>query len=907
MRSDWLLATAFLALTSGPVAALEDPPTTDCDRLAAEPGMVAGVPGFALDAIEAGPAMTACEQAVRDHPGVLRFVHQYARALQRGGNADAAARLYEWAAGDGLAAAQYALGRMLQAGDGVPADPAAAARWLEAAAAQGHAEAAGALAIPAPLPSAALPASGATDTEAHALADSLEGIAEVLDSLRRDAPRDRFDPLAVLQPAGVSIEALTAWVEREIALVPYRGSLRGARGTLMDRYANSLDRALLLAELLTHVGYDARLARATLEPAVAEALLDGFAPPPGDEQPVMDRGVLAASLAAAAGVYADDIQAEIEESTRAQSAREAAVRDRSAALTQDLLRAAGDLPRQEGDTRAGAIAALQDHWWVQVRDGETWIDVDPSRAVVGALTTGETLLPADLPGSLRHNVNLRVIVEFWEDGQLREETLLSQGLAPADVIDRPLVIRHLPLSAPPPRDVLEAATGDPVAAALDAAADAWVWQPVLRIGDEAVIDQLFTMRGEVLLVGPEALQSLGIDSGLFGDFAIQIGSVFDDGPAPEPATAPDEATAPVRVTAEWLEITIEVPGEPAVTHRRTVFDLLSPSARSAEPVPAPTIGPAERLQRALGLIREVDILVTGAAPAESYLRQVLARDGADLMRTVAPLLRSEAHWADTVLGDMPRVPLPLYRYAMLRFGDGSAGRSAQPYLDRPNVALAWSGAAGTEAADLRATLLFDIVANEVAIPVGSDAFAARLAQGVRETVVEDEIAGPGATGNTAALYEADRLAGRAWVPLDPADPAALDRLGLPDDARAAIARDLASGALVIAPPSPVATADGPQVAWWRVDQRTGTTLGMNPAGGAALTEEAYITIMQGIQVGGCFVILGQAIAGGLGGLAAGAAICMAGGITGGVAGGVGSGVFSSGTALIGGVIAFLTT
>ncbi|MGF1626742.1 MAG: hypothetical protein ACFCVH_17815 [Alphaproteobacteria bacterium] len=866
---------AVLLLSTDSPAFASDPPPTDCDRLAAEPGMVAGVPGVTLEAIEPGRAMAACEQAVRDHPGVPRFVHQYARALQRSGNADAAATLYEWAAGDGLAASQYALGRMLQAGDGVPADPAAAARWLEAAAAQGHAAAADALA--SPTPPAAPPAGSASETEAYALADSVEGIAAVLDAIWRDAPRTRFDPLAVLQPAGVSIEALTAWVEREVALVPYRGSLRGARGTLMDRYGNSLDRSLLLAELLVQAGYDARLARGTLDQATAVALLDAFAPPPGDEPPAGDRNVLASRVAAAAGPYADAWTAELSRADQAEQTLEAEVRQRSAALSQDLLSVLADLPRQPGE---GEALAMADHWWVQVRDGDDWVDADPSAAIVGSPMAQEAMAPADLPDELRHRVELRLVVEFWEDGLLRQETLLTHDLVPAALIDRPVMLRHVPLSGPRAQALMDREGEDVVAATLDAAAAAWVWQPVLVVGDEAAVDHLFTTGGEVLPSGPESLRELGVDDSLFGDLAGQIGSVFDDVPAPLPPTAPDEATAPVRVTAEWLEFEIHVPGEAPTVHRRTVFDLLGPEARSTVPVPAPTVGAAEQLQRALGLLREVDILVTGAAPAESFVQATMARDGADLMRILAPLLRLEDADPLAPAENVPRIQLPLYRHALLRQDNSEPGR--RPYLDRPNVALTWTGFAGTGPADLRATRLFDIVANGVSAPTPEDPFSARLAQGVRDTVAEDALAGPGPTGNTAALYEADRAAGRDWVRLSPGGTDALVALDLPAEAKSAIAEELAGGALVLVPPSPVATAAGPQVAWWRVDPVTGATLGMSPAGGAAMTERAML-LAQGVEVGGCFVLLGMAISGGYGGVAVGAALCIAGGVTAGVA------------------------
>lgn len=865
MRMGLLLAGAcFLALAPASPLLAQDAPVTDCDRLAAEPGTVSGIPGVALDQIDPAAALPACEQAVREHPGVARLILAYARALERSGDPAAAAQLYTWAAADGLPTAQAALERLEADG----ADPQ--------------------LGLSAP-----------TDPATLALADSLDGIAEVLEAVERDGPRERFDPLAALQPTGVAVDAITGWVGREVALVPYRGTLRGARGTLMDRYGNSLDRALLLAQLLADAGYPVRLARATLDPGTAQALA-AVEPPPADAAQSADDAALAASLAAAAaGDYADAFAAGLAEADAVIDRQQAAIEDRSARLAGQLLADLGGPAPQGGDE--ARLAALADHWWVQVQDGDAWIDADPSAAIVGTLVPEATLAPADLPPDLRHSVTLRVVVEFWEEGRLREETLLSHAMAPADVIDRTILLRHVPVSVTSALQLMADAGDDPVPAVLEAASDAWVWQPELAIGDETVVDRLFTTGGDVLSAGDDSLRSLGIDAGLFAGMQ-QLGSILDDEPAPQPAGPPDEANAAVRVSAEWLEIEIAVPGEAPVTQRRAVFDLIGPAARTLPEAAPPTLGPQERLQRALGLMREVDILIAGAAPAASYLGQVLARDGARLLRTVAVLLRSPDGWEEAALQPVPRIPLPLYRQAQLRFGTAPD----RPWLDRPNVALAWSGWSGTGPADLVPTLLYDIVANDVGV-AAEDGFAARLAQGVRDTVVEDELAGPDGGHGTADLYEADSAAGRSWVRLDPAEPAAVDSLGLPADARASIAADLATGMVVLVPPAAVDGPAGMQMAWWRVDPRTGTTLGMTLAGGAAITEESFIFAQLGAQVSGCFIFLAHGISKGLGGLAAGSAVCFAGGVTGAVAGGVGGAALGAATALAGGVIAALTT
>ena len=103
-------------------------------------------------------------------------------------------------------------------------------------------------------------------------------------------PRDSFDVNAVVQQVGQDPAALFQWVRDYTCWVPYRGVLRDARGVLMDRLGNSLDRACLLASLLKAAGRTARLAHADLDERLADSLMakvrrEPLAPPRPATQP----------------------------------------------------------------------------------------------------------------------------------------------------------------------------------------------------------------------------------------------------------------------------------------------------------------------------------------------------------------------------------------------------------------------------------------------------------------------------------------------------------------------------------------------------------------------------------------------------------------------------------------------
>src|SRR5690348_5498354 len=82
--------------------------------------------------------------------------------------------------------------------------------------------------------------------------------------IKRSRRSDTFDLDAIVKLTDGDPARIFAWVRDKTFWVPYRGELRGAAGVLMDRLGNSLDRALLLAELLRRAGQDVRLAHAQL-------------------------------------------------------------------------------------------------------------------------------------------------------------------------------------------------------------------------------------------------------------------------------------------------------------------------------------------------------------------------------------------------------------------------------------------------------------------------------------------------------------------------------------------------------------------------------------------------------------------------------------------------------------------
>ena len=660
-------------------------------------------------------------------------------------------------------------------------------------------------------------AQAASDPER--LAAGYEATAEALEKIAQVAPAADFNPAELATTIEGDPAAVTAWVTAHIAHGVYRGTLKGAQGTLEDRRGNALDRALLLAALLQAKGLEVRLARATLSADTAAKLAAAIAsethvaaPPvdPALTDPIIEALVADPRVNGAAwrdGAAARDAAAD---------AADAA----SAVLKDKALNALSALVTPSLAVAEDATALLADHWWVQTNWGGGWADYDPDAAVIGAQTPAKTLAIDAVPESEQHRVTIRVAAETAApDGALTATPVLEHTMTTAEVNGRVLLLSTQPLDA-----TELGKTSAESAAALAEMTSGSAWLPAL-VTDDAVSQTIIRADGsrlEATLANIERLKGTGAG----GVFDRSSGGLDDiPGNAEEAdGTAPADAPAGGAFTAAWLEFEIAAPGETARVERRPIFDAIGPEARAAGRFTGVLTDAALR-DRALALRDVYSVVIQGGAiaPARATLR---------LSASIAMARRATVAW--------------------LRAGSPEEGPEFAAEFRPPNTELtAWSLSrgeaavlAGTNIALIRDSFrtdgeavttreVFDIVAN----PVGG-APAERLSAGVADTVQEHVLMGaPAGSVNTAARFAADLDSGRNWSLVAPGDQAALDALGLAPEVAALLQRDFARGAIIVAPAG-MTLADA---SWWRIDPRTGETLGMTAAGGASFVEWATLS------------------------------------------------------------------
>jgi hypothetical protein len=191
-------------------------------------------------------------------------------------------------------------------------------------------------------------------------------------------------------------DKILEFVRKEIAWIPYSGVLRGAYGALQSRSGNSVDRSLLLAELLRASGRTVRFARGKLDEAECKKRVAALVP--------LHNGL------ERAGLRSPFPELKIEPDI---------------ARLKSLLKNA-DLSAI--DETARAVADASDHWWVQMQDGDTWIELDPSGTPPAAVKTF-----SDIPEEFHQRVNFQIFVET-KHGEKLEESEILQVWAPADFL-----------------------------------------------------------------------------------------------------------------------------------------------------------------------------------------------------------------------------------------------------------------------------------------------------------------------------------------------------------------------------------------------------------------------------------------------------------------------------------------
>lgn len=656
-----------------------------------------------------------------------------------------------------------------------------------------------------------------------AAAGEADRIAGVMDQLRREhrvlrmafnaQQRPLVDAAGVVERVGDEPAALQRFVHERTYYLPYRGSLRGARGVLIAGGGSHCDRAVLLAACLRAAGYAVELRRGTLSDAQVDELLpDALArgsaglaelPAPGLDDPELE-----ARIAAALGIpVATYRQRRAALDLRSQEAREEVVL-RSLQQQRRLADLLGErLTAGDDDHRA----TFAEHWWVAFRDAESddapWRTLDPladpadPAPLLGAGSAVHAEGDALVPREQRHRLRLRAVAEVHRDDGRREHVLLEHELDPRSLQLASLQLLCAPLGWNVPEELRD--DPDAVRAHL---LEQGEWMPTLRIGDDETVHQKAIRADGTVNADPA---ENAVEAKLGG--AAQALAGMGGGGAPEG-----------HFTALWWEWTWLGPGADERPRRRMSMDLVGPAARADG-----WSGPLEsdaRMRRALQLATVSQVLVQTGRTTPPVVRRLAMvhrlRNESAMLGSLDALRRANYGALGERLAQLSVQPTQLHNWHLLRTAWNR--HRERVFVDRPQVIglhIVQRGASD----GLGIRIATDVVYNGVGVLPGDGPSAARvrLEQGVRDTALETVVLRTigHSLGRNPSQMMADGDAD--WTVVDDAGT-----LSAGADWQRRIAADQAAGALVVAPDTTLA---GGRFGWWRV-QRDGTCLGMGVNG-----------------------------------------------------------------------------
>lgn len=650
----------------------------------------------------------------------------------------------------------------------------------------------------------------------------LNTLVDVVVAEAKDLPRAEFDSAALAAKLGKDPRAHFEWVRDHTWWAPYRGLLRGSKGVMLDRVGSSLDRAVLLGDLLRRAGYTVRLVHAELPEDVAREAFSKVRPIPDKRRaavatprPNAERQRLAETLLPGFARAAQELAVE---SKRRREIGNALVSSQSAMLYGAVK---GAVSKEGSAAGQSDLAALRDHWWVELDDHGNWIAMDvltsdakPGNAFISASQRSDWNAASDLPSipeSDWHTVQIRIVVERYLAGATSEATVFETTLRPAEVFDKPVALFHFPKPWPD-------APIDPVTnsgALKSAALGVRVWTPILRIGDRYMAQAGFTESANIKAHPFDPTADLG-GGGLFGGLDSALGG----GEEYEPYAS-----------AEWIDYEIRAPGQAERRIRRQLFDLLGPGRRLAKDANFNGSAENRRLERSEVLLSQIRILlqpcefpdefvahltVNGLVEQQAAIKQLLLEPDSGKRRREANRILGEHTWGSELAFASWRSALGNQR------GDWIIGRT--------NVVTSRVGRRLANENVPAVSQLIDIVANATDPRPGSarDPYLVRVEQGVADTVAE-LLALTGDTDkadNTAAIFDSVGTKQNRGALVAPGDLAGIRKLSWPDDESARVAEDASAGNFVYALRQPVELDGVQRVGWWRVDAATGETVGV---------------------------------------------------------------------------------
>ncbi len=266
-------------------------------------------------------------------------------------------------------------------------------------------------------------------------------------------------------------KALYAWFVNHFSFEVYEGSLRGLSGVCESKAGNSTELSILLATWLKERGKTVRIARASLSDAERAAVFQAFVQQKAQQWKRYQKAIDAhrsfedavASALKRMDTFADIpfLRGMLQSAPSLQEgwtalALQRFLRERPEDLYQGLMEEVEKVWPQKADQAKQVFSAqtdalramLREHTWVQYKQGEKWVDLDPTLR----LPMGRSLRAAQQHRSLdaflqtlpTHRLRFELTATFQAGNQRKDITLLDTSAPAHQWAKAPIILRFSP-------------------------------------------------------------------------------------------------------------------------------------------------------------------------------------------------------------------------------------------------------------------------------------------------------------------------------------------------------------------------------------------------------------------------------------------------------------------------------
>ncbi|GMR14727.1 MAG: hypothetical protein BMS9Abin30_0333 [Gammaproteobacteria bacterium] len=671
------------------------------------------------------------------------------------------------------------------------------------------------------------PQTNPTVTYKQAL-ERLDRFMGLIEKLRSHIDRSQFDLDALLEKLDYDADKIIKFVKEEIYFEQYPGLLRGAEGTLKSRAGNSLDQSVLLATLFKNAGFGARVVQGTLSLSQAEALLATMTKERTEQSPYTDENAFNSVLRKIwkiSGQTESEFEAFIARSSGSNSPLQAKYHDIVQKETEFILQqlTANDIALGSPLALNDLVEEARDYFWVEYRLGPSsgWLNAHP--AIGGANLNTETI-PAEkifaerIPAELQHRFRFDVILEQDLNGNVRSQQLLKPWERPtANLVEKRLTFTSIPLSffeqiSKGKIDVPEGRNE--------------IFVPVF-LGDYA--DTAFDLLGNVVpldaaLSNYAALFATSTEK--LSNAAISLSSI---GKKQKDGNEPAIGLSSLKIRFVFVE-----PGGKETEYWRTVFSRQAQGGQT---------GATQALQTYRALTQNYTFMIaTGssspAALLDTMLRAVEEKQGIiEVIIAQVFSAKSDVNAASKKkIVDTSWIGLPVL-YGI--FDSYREGLTNGTYRHQPSL-LAYRVSLPLQSPPSEH---MDVVQNKRRLLAMSgsgspQAVKSLIGMGVWESVTEGLLLGKDGAlvQNTQSMFEEYRESGMGFQVIQPDNIRLIADLDIGEVEKTNLTRELQRGFTVILP-GPRDLADASTLFWWRVNTRTGETLGIGRSGeGTAIAE-----------------------------------------------------------------------